>query len=86
LGVEMRKGDTAMALRKSYKTLVGQNLAPGAHNVYRGDVLMSWVAYSQINGTVWMGQGADKTEALADLALRMLGHDEEAWRLTPISQ
>jgi hypothetical protein len=69
-------------LKKTYKTFVGQNMLGG--NVYRGDVLMGWVAYSKRNGVLWMGQGADKNEALADLALRMLGHDEESWRLKAV--
>lgn len=74
-----------MKLRKAYKTFVGQNMWKGCSHLYAGEHLMAWVAYSTRNGVIWMGQGADRTEALADLSLRMLGHDEEAWRLKVVS-
>lgn len=76
-----------MKLRKTYKAFVGQNLpsqSPGwSTNLYGRD-MMSWVAFSTRNGVLWMGQGADKAEALADLSLRMLGHDEEVFRFKVI--
>lgn len=66
-------------LKKTYRVFVGQAIpcsAPGyAANIY-GTGHMAWVAYSTLRGTVWMGQGADRSEALADLSLRMFGHDE----------
>lgn len=76
---------TAAKLKKSYKTFVGQNMWKGASNIYYGNQCMGWVAYSNRNGVLWMGQGADRAEALSDLALRMLGHDEEAWRLKVVT-
>jgi hypothetical protein len=70
-------------LRKSYPVIVGQNLKP-AWNLYHSENLMGWCAYGSLRGALHMGMGDTRNEALADLALRMLGHDEEAWRLKAV--
>lgn len=62
-------------LKKTYRVFAGTK-----SEIYRNDVIMKWVAYGSRDGKPTMGMGDDLAEALADLALRMLGHEEEAFR------
>ena len=70
-------------LRKSYPVMLA---AVSVSALYQDNGLMPVVAYGTRDGAIFQGMGVDRAEALNDLALRMLGHDEEAWRLKVITK